>query len=117
MNLDGLVMSVSSTADVGVVGAQTRLHFRQIGSRVLARYAGGSVKRGCLVGRIDGSRLTFRYAQVETAGQIHGGHSVCECLRTDDGRVRILEHFTWSTRTGSGTNVFDQVPDSPGRSE
>jgi hypothetical protein len=109
MTLDGLVMYVSSTAEQGVVGSDTRLHFRQTGSRVRGRYAGGSVVRGCLAGRFTGSELVFRYAQVETSGEIHGGRSRCEVERRPDGRIRILEHFTWRTRSGSGTNVFDEL--------
>ena len=50
MNLNGLTMYVSTTADIGVVGAGTLLHFTQKGDRVLARYGGGSIKRGYLVG-------------------------------------------------------------------
>jgi hypothetical protein len=109
MNLDGMAMYVSSTADQGVVGSDTRLHFRQKGSRVLGRYSGGAVSRGCLVGRLAGSRLVFRYAQVEASGEIHGGTSSCEVQRRRDGRTRIVEHFTWRTRPGSGTNVFDEL--------
>lgn len=111
MNLDGLVMHVSSTAEQGVVGTGTRLHFQQKGRRVFGRYGGGAVRRGCLVGRLSGTRLLFRYAQVEVSGEIHGGTSACELVRRPSGRIRILEHFTWRTRTGSGTNVFDE----PGR--
>ena len=109
MTLDGLVMNVSSTAEQGVVGADTLLRFHQDGERVLGRYAGGAVVRGCLAGRVSGSELIFRYAQVEASGEIHAGHSVCDILRQPDGRTRIIEHFTWSTRSGSGVNVFDEV--------
>jgi hypothetical protein len=109
MNLDGLCMFVSSTDDNGVVGCDTRLRFVQKGSRVMARYSGGNVMRGCLVGRLSASEMTFRYAQCEATGEIHAGRSVCEVVRLDDGRIRIREHFRWSTRSGSGTNVFDQV--------
>ena len=109
MHLDGLVMHVSSTAEHGAVGTDTLLQLRQTGSRILGRYSGGAIVRGCLVGRLTGSRLLFRYAQVETSGEIHGGSSVCEVLRQPDGRARILEHFTWRTRPGAGTNVFDEV--------
>ena len=109
MNLDGRVLWVSATASLGVVDSNTRLHFRQQGDRVLGRYSGGSVLRGCLVGRIEGHRLLFRYAQVERSRQIHGGTSVCEVLYQADGRARIVEHFTWRTREGSGTNVFDEI--------
>lgn len=109
MNLDGLTMYVSHTANQGVVGADTFLHFIQKGTRVVARYSGGSIKRGCLVGEIEGEALTFRYAQVEASGVVHGGSSVCEIVTLDDGRTRIIEHFTWRTRTGFGDNIFDEA--------
>ena len=78
INLDGAVMYVNSTDDRGVVDAKTRLHFTQKGSRVFARYAGGLVKRGCLVGTISESELVFRYTQLEDSGQIQCGRSICE---------------------------------------
>jgi hypothetical protein len=109
MNLDQVVMYVSSTADQGVVGQGTRLRFSQKGSRVTARYDGGAVSRGCLVGTLSGSQLIFRYVQVEASGEIHGGRSVCDVDRQPDGRVRIQEHFVWRTRSGSGTNVFEEM--------
>jgi hypothetical protein len=109
MNLDQVVMYVSSTADQGVVSQGTRLRFLQKGSRVMARYDGGAVSRGCLVGTLSGSQLVFRYAQVEASGEIHGGRSVCEVDRGPDGRIRIVEHFAWRSRPGSGTNVFEEI--------
>jgi hypothetical protein len=54
--------------------------------------------------------LRFRYAQREDDGALHGGESRCEVRRLPTGRVRIVEHFAWSTRAGAGTNVFDEVP-------
>ena len=113
MNLDGVHMHVSATAKKSVVSSETRLHLRQKGSRVLGRYSGGAVERGCLVGRLSGPELVFRYTQRETSGEIHGGRSICEVQRLNDGRTRIVEHFTWSTRQGSGTNVFDEIVDTP----
>ena len=110
IDLDGLVMYVSSTASRGVVGSDTRLPFTQRGNRVVARYSGGSVARGWLAGRLQGNALACRYAQREQGGAVHRGHSVCVVGGLEDGKVRIVEHFTWSTRSGSGTNVFDEVP-------
>jgi hypothetical protein len=109
MNLDGVVMYVSSSAEQGVVGSGTRLRFLQKDSRVFARYSGGAVERGCLVGTIDGAELAFRYVQREVSGELHAGRSVCELRLREDGRIRILEHFKWSTRSGVGTNVFDEA--------
>ena len=109
INLDGVVMCVSSTGDRGVVDANTRLYFTQKGPSVFARYSGGSVTRGCLVGTISGSRLVFRYTQLENSRQIHGGRSICEVQRSAQARLRVIEHFTWRTRSGSGTNIFDEI--------
>jgi hypothetical protein len=113
MNLDGTQFRVSATADVGVVGAETQLQFIQRGSRVLGRYAGGSIARGCLVGTVTGSELRFRYVQRERAGGLHAGRSTCRLELLHDGRLRLREHFTWVTRFGSGTNVFEQVDAQP----
>lgn len=65
--------------------------------------------RGCLVGTLSGSELVFRYTQLEDSGQIHGGRSVCAVQRTAQTGFRVIEHFTWGTRSGSGTNIFDEI--------
>ena len=109
MNLDGTRFRVSASAEQGIVSAETCLQLCQRGSRVLGRYAGGSIRRGCLVGAWSGATLRFRYAQYEGTGHVHGGHSVCTLEVLPTGRLRLHEHFTWETRSGSGTNTFDQV--------
>jgi hypothetical protein len=86
LSLDGVTMFVSATAATGVVDSDTRLHFTQKGSRVAARYDGGAV------------------------AAIHSGHSIAPVERRPDGPLRMVEHFIWSSRPGSGTNVFDEVP-------
>ena len=113
MNLDGLSFQVSSTASVGVVSSDTRLRLVQDGTRVFGRYSGGSIERGCLVGRVRGRTLRFRYAQREKSGGIHGGRSICSVVVLPDGRLRIHERFIWETRVGAGMNVFEQVDGAP----
>ena len=110
INLDGVLMYVTSSAAQGVVGMATRLRFLQKGARVFARYGGGAVRRGCLIGTVAGTKLVFRYVQREASGELHAGRSVCDLQRREDGRLRILEHFRWTTHDGAGSNVFDEVP-------
>jgi hypothetical protein len=109
MTLDGTSFQVSSTAEAGVVGLDTRLDFVQRGSKVLGRYYGGSIRRGYLVGSLVGGILRFRYAQTEATGHVHGGRSTCHFTPLPGGRLRLHEAFVWETRLGQGTNVFDQV--------
>ncbi len=107
--LDGRRMRAVAKANGGEVGGDTVFTFTQEGDAVWARYAGGAVRIGYLVGRLAAARLVFRYAQVNRMGEVHGGHSTCEVATTSDGRIRILEHFRWESRPGSGTNVLEEV--------
>lgn len=110
IDLNDLAMYVSSTDASGVVGAETRLRFRQRAERVWATYGGGGVQRGWLVGRWQGAHLHFQYVQRETDDTIHAGVSRCTAERGANGRVRLFEHFAWTTRAQQGVNVFDEVP-------
>jgi hypothetical protein len=114
VDLDRVKMFVSSTAANGVVSGETCLDFSQRGERVWARYSGGKVSRGWLVGRWIANSLRFRYVQIEELRTIHAGRSTCDVQRLSDGRLRLIEHFAWSTRSGSGINIFDELGDSHG---
>jgi hypothetical protein len=108
-SLDGRQMRAVSTADGGEVSVDTLFSFAQAGDTVSAQYAGGSVRLGHLVGIFAAGELSFRYAQVDHAGRVDGGRSVCEVSSLPDGRVQLLEHFQWESRDGSGTNVLQEI--------
>ena len=109
ISLDGIRMHVVSTAEGGEVNTETLFEFAQDGSIVSARYAGGKVRLGYLVGTMSAEGLRFRYAQVDNSGRLDGGHSVCDIGRTAEGRIRLAEHFTWDSRVGSGTNIYEEI--------
>jgi hypothetical protein len=110
-NLDGIRANAPVTAEGGVVGDETIFIFRQDAKVVEAIYAGGQILRGFLVGVIEGDTLRMQYTQLDIDGRLDGGHSTCNLERTDDDRIRIVEHFEWTTREGHGTNVIEQLPD------
>ena len=108
-NLDRTQFRVTQTAAAGVVSSDTRLEFQQRGARVIGRYRGGTVTRGCLVGEVSETGVRFRYVQREKSGQVHAGRSTCTIDVSTDGRRCLREHFTWETRAGSGINVFEEI--------
>lgn len=108
-NLDNLRMNAVETDRNGVIDARTVFRFHQTGAKVHAEYAGGEVERGFLVGLVEGARLTFRYCQLERGGALNGGASTCELQRDEQGRVQIVEHFEWESRSGGGRNVIRQM--------
>ncbi len=98
-----------STASGGEVSSETLFTFGQEGAVVSAHYVGGTVRLGYLVGNLTQGHLRFRYAQVDGEGRVDGGHSICDLQRLPDGRIRLLEHFEWESRDGSGTNMLEEV--------
>lgn len=111
VSLDGVQMKVKQTGASGEIGEGTRFTFRQDGSLVLGRYAGGAIEDGMLVGSIDGSSLIFIYGQRNASHRIDMGVSHCQ-IRTTRAGLEITEEFQWLTRSASGTNTLVQCGDS-----
>ncbi len=110
VNLHGKRMRVAQTAPNGVVGKGTIFEFSQVGKVVEARYAGGRIATGFLVGLLEGDTLTFRFCQISDGIRVDGGASSGRLETLQDGRLRIVESFTWESRGGdSGVNVFEEI--------
>jgi len=105
-------MTTSATDALGECSAETVLHFEQLGNVVSARYRGGQVIDGYLIGVLNLNKIAFRYVQIGAKLEVDGGHSEGEFEVLTDGRLQLTEHFHWDTRCGSGTNVFIQVGDT-----
>src|SRR2546423_575907 len=101
-------MRAVATADQGEVNSDTLFEFMQEGQTVSARYAGGKIRLGYLVGTIVDGILAFRFSQVDETGRIDGGRSTCDISMTNEGTIRLLEHFQWESRQGSGVNVLEE---------
>jgi hypothetical protein len=110
LSLDGVCMRPVAATGHGEVDRETLFSFSQQGPVVSARYSGGAVQLGFLIGTLSEDRLAWRYVQADQAGRLDGGHALCELLRLPDRRVRLTEHFSWDSREGSGSNVLEQIP-------
>jgi hypothetical protein len=102
-----------SVAEVegGDVGTETIFHYSEDDGVIHARYAGGQVTLGFLVGSRDGDRLDFRYAQLRTDGTTAAGHCRSRIVELPDGRLRMEESWEWDSHDGAGTSVVEQVAD------
>jgi hypothetical protein len=94
----------------GVVSAETILDFEQAGEVVAARYGGGPIVDGRLVGTfVAPTTVRFCYVQIDRGHRIDAGRSTATVERLPDGRLRITERFAWLTRRGRGVNVFEEI--------
>ncbi|MEU1645045.1 hypothetical protein ABZ422_09730 [Micromonospora zamorensis] len=110
ISLDGRRFRAVADVVAGEVGTQTVFAYHERAGEVWAEYAGGSIRRGHLVGTRTGDRLDFRYVQLNTDGQTSSGHCVSEVSVLPDGRVRLHETWSWESRAGSGSSVVEEVP-------
>jgi hypothetical protein len=106
--LDGIVMAVRDTAANARIDHRTVFWFRQDGTTVTGRYGGGEIAEGYLAGTLESDTLSFRYLQVEVGGGVDTG-STAHLSRLQDGRLQLLERFTWETREGGGTNRLEEL--------
>ncbi len=108
-SLDGRVFRAADEVPGGEVGTQTRFEYHQRDDLVWARYAGGRVRLGHLVGTRRGDELDFRYVQVNDEGTTASGHCRSRLTLLQDGRIRMDESWEWESRSGSGTSVVEEV--------
>ncbi len=107
---DRYFRSVETTAN-GEVSGDTLFHYRQEGDVVWATYEGGGVRLGTLVAAVDAAgRLDMRYAHVNAAGHLMTGECLSTPERLPDGRLRLTEHWRWTSGDLSeGTSVVEEV--------
>lgn len=109
ISLDGRTLVGVANDEQGEVSGDTRFHFEQEGDRVRARYSGGDVVDGYLIGTMDGSQWDIRYVQMNEDGETATGHSVGDVELLDDGRVRVEDEWEWESKGGTGESVLEEV--------
>lgn len=109
LGLNGVRMAPQTADASGAVSSGTIMIFEQARGIVSARYRGGAILDGYLIGRLSGQSLHFRYVQAQDDGRLDAGLSNGNIDRLPDGRLRLTEHFQWLTRSGGGTNIFEEL--------
>jgi hypothetical protein len=110
-SLEGRIFRDVTEHHLGEVDSDTLFAYHQDDDGVVwARYAGGAVRLGYLVGTRSGDQLDFRYAHVTTRGETASGHCRTSIEVLDDGRIRLHESWEWDSRTGGGTSIVEEFP-------
>lgn len=103
-------MRLVSGDAAGIVSAEAELRFEQVGDYFSARYQGGTIVDGYLIGKFrQNGSIEFRYVQADREGNLDSGVSTGRIMRLRDGRLRLEENFQWLTRIGFGRNIFEEL--------
>lgn len=108
-SVDGRVFKSTANTAGGEVDGETYFWFDQSDDLVHARYEGGAIRLGHLVGRHLGETLEFRYTHLTVDGTTATGRSVDRIETLEDGRLRLHEEWEWDSKPGSGTSVLEEL--------
>jgi hypothetical protein len=108
-SLDGRRFRPPDNVTGGDVGVETEFEFHQAEEVVWARYAGGRVRLGFLVGTSDGRYLEFRYTQLLSDGTTANGWSRDRIETLPTGLLRLHEAWRWESKSGAGSSVLVEV--------
>ena len=109
-SLDGRRFRAVADVAGGDVGPPTEFEDGEGDAGVIhARYAGGAVRLGFLVGTRAGDSLRFRYAQLLQDGRTATGRCESRIEELPDGRLRLHETWAWDSQPGSGTSVLEET--------
>jgi hypothetical protein len=108
-SLDGRSFRVVVTAVEGEADAATVFEYHERDGLIWARYEGGAVRLGFLVGTREGERLDFRYSQLNGNGETSSGHCSTTISTLADGRLRLDEDWAWESKSGAGTSAVEEI--------
>jgi hypothetical protein len=114
MNLEGRRFRDVTPEHAGDVGVETIFDYHESDAgTVWARYRGGAVRLGFLVGTRLDEVLSLRYVHLTTDGETASGRCVSRLELQNDGRLRMYETWSWESKPGSGTSVVEEVSATP----
>ncbi len=92
-------------------GETTIFEYFQEGQFVWGNYKGGSVHYGTFIATVDDQGvLDLRYHHLGTDHILYSGKSLSTPEVMPDGRIRLNEHFEWTTgASGPGFSVVEEI--------
>jgi hypothetical protein len=91
------------------VNQDTVFQFHQENNMIWAEYSGGKVKRGRLIGLINGNTLTHHYIQVNLNNEINSGEGKSQIQQNEEGKLQIVEEWEWKSQEGKGKSVMTEI--------
>lgn len=110
INLNNKKFKALANSDNGEVSGQTVFHYAQEKEMIWAQYAGGSILKGFLIGKVVGESLEFNYQHLNEDLEIMTGKCVSQPELNEDGRIVLNETWQWTCRDFSkGSSTLIEV--------
>ena len=108
LDLDLRLFEVVETSPGSEISSATWFEFRERERVVEARYSGGEIISGHLLGHRGGHRVTTAYTQLGVDSRLQTGTAEMRVELGADGQLLLTENYTWSDGA-AGRNVLRSV--------
>ena len=111
MTLTGVTFRAVSNAGNGTIDNSTKMEFLQSDEHLEARYMGGSVATGHVIGKKKSeSEATLLYHAVTVEGEIQAGKASAVFKMGADQKLRMYLNWQWLTGDqSSGTSEWEAI--------
>jgi hypothetical protein len=94
----------------GAVTSDTLFEYKQVGNIVTARYCGGEIVSGHLIGIVaKNGCIEMRYHQVNEKNELMTGCCFSKPEVMPNGKIRLHESWKWTSGdASSGTSVLEE---------
>ena len=97
-DLEGKTFKLSESTDNGEVNSDTIFRYHQDGENIWAKYDGGSIRKGYLLGKMqENGTLEFACHHINHEGSLSLGQCVSAPTMLSDGRLKDSEKWQWLT--------------------
>jgi len=111
MNYHNKTFRAIGNSENGEVSSETIFYYKQQGEILTARYSGGEIVEGHLIGKVDvDGRIDMRYHHINQKGDLMTGkcHSIPEVMK--NGKIRLHEEWEWTSGDLSkGTSFIEEI--------
>jgi hypothetical protein len=110
MNYHNKKFKTVESSDNGAVSADTLFEYKQVGNIVTAKYCGGEIVSGHLIGIVaENGSINMRYHQVNLKDELMTGSCFSKPEVKPNGKIRLYESWKWTSGdASSGKSILEE---------
>lgn len=111
MNYNGKIFKPILNAVNGETSDQTLFKYQQSGNILTAKYTGGKIIEGHLIGIVnENGCIDMRYHQINDKYEIMTGTCQSKPEILENGKIRLHENWQWTSGDQSkGQSILDEI--------
>ncbi|AUC77056.1 n-acetylglutamate synthase [Olleya sp. Bg11-27] len=100
-----------TNSDNAETSAETIFKYKQNGAILTAKYSGGQIIEGHLIGIVDQKGcIDMRYHQINKKGELMTGVCQSKPEIMANGKIRLHENWTWTSGDQSnGSSILEEI--------